>query len=57
MRLWIVYGDLIKTVAERPTRDTLSVLEPTGAVIEVYILFHRATKYILYRFKVTGSLR
>ena len=66
MRLRIVYGDLMKqslqlqTVAERPklscTRDTLPVLEHTGTVIAVYILFHRVTKYILYRFKVTGSL-
>ena len=66
MRLQIVYGDLMKqslqrqTVAERPklscTRDTLPVLGHTGAVIAVYILFHRVTKYILYRFKVTRSL-
>ena len=50
-----------QTVEERPklssTRDTLSVLGHTGAVIGLYILFHRVTKYILYRFKVTGSLR
>ena len=49
-----------QTVAERPkfscTRDTLPVLGHTGAVIAVYILFHRVTKYILYRFKVTRSL-
>ena len=51
-----------QTVAERPklscTRETLSVLGHTGAVhvIAVYILFHRVTKYILYRFKVTRSL-
>ena len=38
-------------------RDTLSVLRQTGAVIAVCILFPRVTKYILYRFKVTGSLR
>ena len=38
------------------TRDTLPVLGHTGAVIAVYILFNRVTKYILYRFKVTGSL-
>ena len=66
MRLRIVYGDLLKqslqrqTVAERPklscTRDTFSVLGHTRAVIAVYILFHRVTRYILYRFKVTGSL-
>ena len=50
-----------QTVAERPKLlcacDTLSVLGHTGAVIAVCILFHRVTKYILYRFKVTGSLR
>jgi len=67
MRLRIVYGDLIKqflqrqTVAERPKlsciRDILSVLGHTGAVIAVYILFHMVAKYILYRLKVTGSLR
>ena len=67
MRLQIVYGDLLKqslqqqTVAELPNlscaRDTLSVLRHTGAVIAVCILFPRVTKYILYRFKVTGSLR
>ena len=49
-----------QTVAEQPklscTRDTLSVLGHTGAVIAVYILFHRVNRYILYRFKVTGSL-
>ena len=66
MRLRIVYGDLLKqslqrqTVAERPklscTRDTFPVLGHTRAVIAVYILFHRVTRYILYRFKVTGSL-
>ena len=63
MRLRIVYGDLMnqrQTVAERLklscTRDTLSVLGHTGVVIAVYILFYRVTKYILYRFKVTGSL-
>ena len=38
-------------------RATLSVVGHTGTVIAVYILFHRVTKYILYRFKVTGSLR
>ena len=38
------------------TRDTLSVLGHANAVIAVYILFQRITKYILYRFKVTGSL-
>ena len=32
------------------------VLGHTRAVIAVYILFHRVTRYILYRFKVTGSL-
>ena len=51
----------MQTVAERPklscARDTLSVLGHTGAVIAVCIQFHRVTKYILYRFKVTGSLR
>ena len=66
MRLRIVYGDLLKqslqrqTVAERPKlsciRDTFSVLGHTRAVIAVYILFHRVTRYILYRFKVTRSL-
>ena len=49
-----------QTVAERPklscTRDTFQVLGHTGAVIVVYILFHKVTKYILYRFKVTRSL-
>ena len=49
-----------QTVAERAklsyARDTLSVLGHTGAVIAVCILFHRVTKYVLYRFKVTGSL-
>ena len=49
-----------QTVAEQPklscTRDTLSVFEHASAVIAVYILFQRITKYILYRFKVTGSL-
>ena len=48
------------TVAERPklscTRDTLSVLGHASAVMAVCILFQRITKYILYRFKVTGSL-
>ena len=38
------------------TRDTLSVLGHANAVIAVYILLQRITKYILYRFKVTGSL-
>ena len=28
-----------------------------GSAIAVCILFHRVSKYILYRFKVTGSLR
>ena len=46
--------------AERPklscTRATLSVFEHASAVIAVYILFQRITKYIFYRFKVTGSL-
>ena len=50
-----------QTVAERPKlscmRDTLSVLGHVSAVIAVYILFQRTTKYILYRFKVTGSLQ
>ena len=49
-----------QTVAERPklscTRDTLSVLGHASAVIAVYILFQRITKYILYRFMITGSL-
>ena len=49
-----------QTVAERPKlpcmRDTLSIFEHASAVIAVYILFQRITKYILYRFKVTGSL-
>ena len=49
-----------QTVAERLklscTRNTLPVLGHTRAVIAVYILFHRVTKYILHRFKVTGSL-
>ena len=49
-----------QTVAKRPklscTRDTLSVFEHESAVIAVYILIQRITKYILYRFKVTGSL-
>ena len=49
-----------QTVAERPKlsckRDTFQVLGHTGAVIAVYILFHRVTKYILYRFKFTRSL-
>ena len=54
--------ETIIAAAERPklscVRDTLSVLDMhTGAVIVVCILFHRVTKYILYRFKVTGSLR
>ena len=31
-------------------------LGQTGTVIAVYILFHRVTKYIFYRFKVTRSL-
>ena len=52
---------VMQTVAERPklscAHDTLSVLGHTGAVIAVCIQFHRVTKYILYRFKVTGSLR
>ena len=66
MRLGIVYGDLTiqslqhQTMAEWPklscTRDTLSVLGHASAVIAVYILFQRITKYILYRFKVTGSV-
>ena len=47
-------------MAERPklscAHDTLSVLGHTGAVIAVCILFHRVTRYILYRFNVTGSL-
>jgi len=41
-----------QTMAERPklscTRDTLSVLGHTGAVIAVYILFHRVTYCIIY---------
>ena len=65
MRLRIIYGDLMirplqrktygqtETVAECPK---VSVLGHTNAVIAVYILFQRITKYILYRFKVTGSL-
>ena len=67
MHLRVVYGNFLKqslqrqTVAERPklscARDTLSVLGHTGAVIAVCILLHRVTKCILYRFKVTGSLR
>ena len=49
-----------QTVAKRPklagTRDNLSVFEHASAVIAVYILFQRITKYILYIFNVTGSL-
>ena len=48
-----------QTVAERPklscTRDTFQVLGHTGAVIAVYILFHRVTKYILYRLQYSPS--
>ena len=33
-----------------------SVLRHASAVIAVYIVFQKITKYILYRFKVTGSL-
>ena len=47
------YGQT-ETVAECPK---VSVLGHTAsAVIAVYTLFQRITKYILYRFKVTGSL-
>ena len=49
-----------QTMVERPKlscmHDTLSVFEHASAVIVVYILFQRITKYMLYRFKVTGSL-
>ena len=58
-----VYGDLMIQSLPRSGRpklsctcDTLSVLGHASAVIAVYILFQRITKYILYRFKVTGSL-
>ena len=66
MRLQIVYGDYMRqslqhqTMAEWPkllcTRDTLSVLGHVSAVVAVCMQFQRITKYILYRFKVTGSL-
>ena len=50
------FVETVIAAADRGKAAKIVVLRHAGAVIAVCLLFPKVTKYILYRFKVTGSL-